>query len=108
MVGRAETHLLRKREAQDQARLGIVRKALSGCAVDKRIQIGNPPQRLAGNGDRECMIRRRKLAFGGSGSVEGLAPPKNRIEHLERRPAGTQPVILWALNAWHRGLECAS
>ena len=58
MVGRVQPDLLRKREPQHHARLLIVGQALARRAVDQRIEIGQPPQGLAGDRDRESRGRR--------------------------------------------------
>ena len=64
MIGSAETDLLREREAEDHARFRIVGQALARGAVDERVEIGQAPQRLAGDGTSESAVRGRKVARG--------------------------------------------
>ena len=97
MVRRAEPDLLRERQPQHHPRLAVVGQALARGAVDQRVEIGQPAQRLAGDRDGQRMIGRRQVADRPARRVERLAAAQHGIEHLQRRAARAD-----AFNAWHK------
>ena len=96
VVRGSEPDLLGEGEAQNHPRFAVVGQSLPGRAVDQCIEVGEPPQRLARDGDRERPVGRREVADRGGCGLEGLPAAKHRIEQLQRRAARSKPF-----NAWH-------
>jgi hypothetical protein len=103
VVGRAESDLLRESQAEHRAGLAVVCEAVAGGAVDQVVEVGNAPQRLTGDGDREAMIGGRELTLVSGSGIQRLSTPKNAVEHLQRSLASAK-----TLNAWHRAIQSSS
>jgi hypothetical protein len=95
MLGRSQRDFLGERDPKHHPCLAVVRKALPGRTVDQRIEVGKAAKDLARNRDGEAKIGSRQIADSCSGGLEGLASPKHRIEHLQRRAPGRDPVSAW-------------
>ena len=103
VIGRSEPDLLGEGKPQHHSRLAVIGQAIAGCAVDQRIKVRQPPQRLARDRDSQAVVRRRKVADRGTRSLQRLPAPQYGIEQLQRRAPRT-----YAFNAWHRPLRSSS
>ena len=86
---RAEREHLRERDAQREARLGVMRQRPLSRRIDQRVEIGQVAQHLGG--DR---ARQRAVVVGAdageraaAGLFDRLAPPQHRVEQPQRRLA---------------------
>jgi hypothetical protein len=77
-------------DAQRKARLGIVRQRLLGRAVDQRVEICQPPQRLGRNGMcKGAVVRPVEIARGDvERGFQRQALAQHRVEQPQRGPAG--------------------
>ncbi len=107
MVRGPEANLLREGQPKNHPRLAIVGQSLAGRAVDQRVEIRQPAQRFAGDRHREPMVLRRQVADRAAGGVERLTAPQHRVEHLQRRTARTNTLVLGSFNAWHEASRCS-
>lgn len=66
-----------------------MRQGLPGCAVDQRIEVGQPAQHLVGKRAGERLVGRApdRLERGAFGLVERFAPPQHGIDQLKRGAA---------------------
>ncbi len=103
VIGGAEPHLLRKREAQHGPRLAVVGQALAGGAVDQAVEVRQAAHGLAGDRHRQRLVRRGKPAHLLRRRVDRQPAPEHGIEDLQRGAARANP-----LSAWHRGSQCSS
>ena len=86
---RIEPQPLRQHQPQHGARLGIVGQDLLRGAVDQRVDVGQPAQRLGRDraGQRAVGIGAHVLQGIVGRLVERLAAPQHRIEQAQRRRA---------------------
>ena len=101
MLRSAETNPLREREPEDHPRLDIIGQALPRRAVDQRIQVGQPPQRFAGNGESQAMVGRGQVAHGSTGRIERAPLTKHGVKDLQRRPPRCETLLVGGLRPWH-------
>ena len=85
-----EPQPLRQHQPQHRARLGVVGDTLARRAVDQRVEIGEPAQRLVDDRERQCTVggavdTAQRSALG---LFERLAAPQHRVQQFERRAAG--------------------
>ena len=81
----SEPKRLREHQPQHRARLGIGGQRLCGRAVDQRIEIVQPAQALAGDGDGKPAVLTGQPAHRPTRLLQRLAPPQHRIEQTQRR-----------------------
>ena len=97
MVRRAEADLLRERETDHHPRLAVVGQSLARGAVDQRVEVRQPAQRLARDRYREATIRRRQVTDRAGCTFQRLPPAQYRIEDLQCRTARATPTSLQRL-----------
>ena len=102
VVGGAQPNLLRQRQAQHHSRLGVVGQRQPRRAVDQRVDVGQPAQRLADDRARQRGIGGGQVACVLRGIVHRLATPQDRIEHLECRDARGHAFGLLFVGILHR------
>ena len=77
-------------QPQHRARLGVIGQVLAGGAIDQRVEIGQPAQRLGcqGAGERAVGIAADALQRGRPRLLERLAPAEHGIAQAQRSFAG--------------------
>jgi hypothetical protein len=77
----AQRKYLNQRDAQDHARLGVVRQLLARGAVDQRVEIGQMAQRFRHNRvDKGAVGRGQALGGAMKGQFQRVAPAQHGIE----------------------------
>ena len=86
MARRAQRKHLGECDAQDEARLGVMRQWPLSRRIDQRVEIGQMPQHLGSDraGERPVVIGANAGERAAAGLLDRLTPPQYRVEQPQR------------------------